>query len=199
MNTAHILLFPNHLVISKDENYHLNKSIFLQQIQKELQKDNIGVQASNNKGYHGNYNQLLGNKFIHSVIDNMVNHHIINSFGFKKNVEWNYTSMWINVNYPHTSNSPHIHRECHLSGVFYVEVPENSGAIRFFNPNLLYSLESFKQREFLDKSFEYSCYLWNPSEGEIILFPSSLQHDVDINNSSSNRISIAFNIRLQML
>ena len=36
-----------------------------------------------------------------------------------------------------------------------------------------------------------------PSDGDILLFPSYLQHDVDVNLSNRDRITIGFNVVLK--
>ena len=40
----------------------------------------------------------------------------------------------------------------------------------------------------------HPAYYMTPTEGMIILFPSSLYHKVDVNQSEEDRISVSFNI-----
>ena len=191
--TASILLFPSHVVVS---NHNYDKDTILNEIYQEIDKDSIGVEASNNGGYHSDYHCLIDNHNITSLINPIIEYHIKNYFGFKQGIRWEYDSFWINVNPPHTSNSPHTHLNCELSGVFFVNIPNNSGKLRFYNPNTMYSLSAYKSQETMQLTNEYNCYTWSPTEGDIIIFPNTLQHDVDINMSTEDRISIAFNLKL---
>ena len=39
-------------------------------------------------------------------------------------------------------------------------------------------------------------YYFPPTEGIILIFPSSLEHEVEVNKSDQDRISYSFNIKL---
>ena len=91
--------------------------------------------------------------------------------------------MWFNINYTGSSNIKHTHPGSALSGVFYINIPDNSGNITFHH------IDSHGLFFTQDSTFSI-----NPHDGLMILFPGTLLHDVEINNSKENRISIAFNI-----
>ena len=89
--------------------------------------------------------------------------------------------MWVNISSPTHFNAPHSHGVDEYpynlySGVIYLKVPQNSGDIVFTNP--------------LNQNLAHNI---TPSNGEIIFFPSSIQHYVEPNLSQEDRISIAFN------
>jgi len=90
-------------------------------------------------------------------------------FGFPQN------EYWFNITKPGESTGVHNHKnKSKISGVFYLDVPNNSGNI-FFRMGKTHELEI-------------------PSiTGKLILFPSPLNHFVTKNNSDLNRISLAFN------
>jgi len=100
---------------------------------------------------------------------------------------------WLNINKQGDYNEIHSHNPHEgnfLSGVFYVRCPINSGRIRFYDPrpNIGSSPEMM-----------YYCdgarYQWiEPKSNMLLLFPSWLEHDVEINKSKKERVSIAFNI-----
>lgn len=196
MESANIFLFPNHVIVTKSDEFVTKKEYYMKEIYNEIAIDSTGISASNNKGYHGKYDQLINNSIIRKLIDPMIDWNVKNNYGFRHNVGWRYNSIWINSNKHGCSNAPHVHFNCQLSGIFYVKIPPNSGATRFFNPSLMYPLESFKNSHFLERSLEYSCYNWNPSEGQMLLFPSTLLHDVETNQSNDERITISFNLSL---
>ena len=93
--------------------------------------------------------------------------------GFSRN------EFWFNLAKPGDCTGWHDHKEqAVLSGVFYLQVPKNSGDI-FFRE---------KRKE---SWFEWSI---KSRIGKMILFDSNLEHSVPINNSNDIRISLAFNL-----
>ena len=103
------------------------------------------------------------------------------------------TSAWLNINDSRQCmNSEHIHGDI-FSGVFYLKAPEGSGKLNICNPGLNRmwqgcSLTSQKN-QFTGESIRIE-----PEEGNIILFPSYIQHSVETNNHDEERISISFNL-----
>lgn len=91
------------------------------------------------------------------------------------------SEMWVNISSHGHFNSIHHHNHPNqhidkTSGVLYLKVPPNSGNIIFYDPGNL-----SRQTEI------------PPTEGYLFLFPSSLYHSVSPNQSTEDRISIAFN------
>ena len=86
--------------------------------------------------------------------------------------------MWGNISSFGNYNSTHSHsyEANKLSGVFYLQVPENSGEFEYLNP--------------IDKTL---AGYHQPRDKELIIFPSILFHAVAPNFSQEDRISIAFN------
>ena len=104
---------------------------------------------------------------------------------------------WININENGNFNMPHTHPKCHLSGVLWVKIPENSGNIIFISPYehvAHVEIDELYSDEFKKSHNSFSNYFLNPTEGYMILFPSHLVHYVDVNKSNEDRISVAFNI-----
>ena len=87
--------------------------------------------------------------------------------------------FWFNIAKPGESTGWHDHKEgAKLSGVYYIDVPNNSG-------NILFNTEGSKNK-----------YNWEikSQTGEMILFPANQKHAVDVNRSSKDRISFSFNL-----
>ena len=77
-----------------------------------------------------------------------------------------------------------------LSGVLYVKTPKNCGKIKFYDPRP--NIDTAPDMEYYeDMNNQYEITV-NPNL--LLLFPSWLQHDVGINESNEERISISFNI-----
>ena len=67
-----------------------------------------------------------------------------------------------------------------ISGVYYVQVPENSGKLVFE-----YNINQYQTKRF-----------WvEPIVGNFFLFPSTLNHFVTKNMGDDLRISISFNLK----
>ena len=109
------------------------------------------------------------------------------------------SSVWININGKNAYNAMHDHPNCNLSGVLWVKSPENCGRFKFENPN------AFAQSYVIDGTLDevqqtfnnHSSLSFDPLEGHMLVFPSNLKHSVEINQSDEDRISIAFNIRIE--
>ena len=100
---------------------------------------------------------------------------------------------WVNINKSGDYNERHTHTNTNifLCGVYYLKVPKNSGDIKFYDPRGAWMADMPDHRYFYD-SYQYG--LVTPEENTVIFFPSWLEHDVDLNKSKEDRISIAFNI-----
>lgn len=96
------------------------------------------------------------------------------------------TSMWANVNGKGDFNYHHTHED-ELSGVFYLQVPENSGRLIFVNP-------AIRSEQHVIRNSNYPV---EPQKLACIVFPSWLEHYVEPNQSTEERISISFNIGIK--
>ena len=104
------------------------------------------------------------------------------------------TDMWSNVLKPGETHRPHTHSNNILSGVYYVEAQQTSGII-FSDPRPQAGvIQPDVTKQHIDNA---SVIKYDSATNRMILFPSWLQHYVPINETKSNRISIAFNIMLK--
>tara|TARA_R110002012_G_scaffold249498_1_gene427087 strand:+ start:1487 stop:2077 length:591 start_codon:yes stop_codon:yes gene_type:complete len=106
-------------------------------------------------------------------------------------------NMWCNINYKGGFNKAHIHPNSLWSGVYYVKTPKNCGTLKIEDPkssSLMVRPRKTTQQE--------PQYLWTEvhfeaQAGRLIMFPSWLNHMVEINQSEEPRISISFNFLQQ--
>lgn len=119
------------------------------------------------------------------------------SKSFDPNVYDGQFGGWINVNPRGGANAAHHHQGWDWSGVFYVKQPKveegRSGMIEFINP--CQQSSPLASKGFLNAGFE-PFFRVRPNVGQIVIFPSYLVHSVYPNESDEDRISIAYNIRL---
>lgn len=110
----------------------------------------------------------------------------------KKEINFALNNFWINENTNGASNTAHTHPLSDFSGVYYVEVPKNSGLIKFQHFDMHdQNLEHF----FYDSEF-YDAYNIFNKKYQFLIFPSNYIHMVEFNNSSKSRISISFNVSI---
>lgn len=89
----------------------------------------------------------------------------------------------------------HVHTNCLLSGVYYLQTNEKSGMIRFRKDTSWTNLFPLcNDLEFDDwNTFNSKVWSFQPEDGLLFLFPSHLLHSIDDNESDQERYSIAFN------
>ncbi len=111
--------------------------------------------------------------------------------------EFTFINAWINVSPPGSYNGKHIHPGSTFSGVFYLQVPKNSG-------NIIFSASPYRVEEInaLGQEEKNKYKLWNdweyePEVDSLILFPSTLCHEVSQNKSQRDRISVVFTLSLR--
>jgi uncharacterized protein (TIGR02466 family) len=103
------------------------------------------------------------------------------------------TNSWTTRNSSGDSHHIHYHQNSIISGVIYLQVPNKDNAITFHHKSALK-----KQFEFEYSIDEYNIFnsdTWKVpiKQGEIILFPSWLNHSVNVNESNTDRIVLGFN------
>jgi len=96
--------------------------------------------------------------------------------------------MWTNINSPNSRNELHSHREYDYVAVYYLQ-GTNTGGLVLYNPaNLLNDCSP--NAPFISKM------VFQPNDGDLIIWPAWVPHEVEVNTSSRDRVSIAFNLKL---
>ena len=100
------------------------------------------------------------------------------------------TECWLNAYARNHSQEIHLHRNCVISGIYYVRVPPGSGATLFYSPQSDVMLEPPSTGS---NNLNAKVTGFPPVEGRMILFRSSLRHSVLPGENTEERISVAFN------
>ena len=120
---------------------------------------------------------------------------IIGKEPLENNVDVNITDMWVNSQYENEYNPMHWHEGCTLSATMYLKIPEytprnikgkkgeTDGNIIFINNNHNSPFESL----------ENGIYGFQPTAGDLFIWPSRLIHGVYPFKGDGERRSIAFN------
>jgi uncharacterized protein (TIGR02466 family) len=104
------------------------------------------------------------------------------------------TDMWANVLKQHETHQPHTHSNNFLSGVFYLDAGETTPGITFQDPRP--GAGVILPRKKIDNN-NTNLLHYTAKTNRIIIFPSWLVHWVPTNLSTSNRISISWNIQIR--
>jgi uncharacterized protein (TIGR02466 family) len=102
--------------------------------------------------------------------------------------------LWVNLLQPGGIHAAHLHPHSVVSGTFYVETPEGSSAIKFEDPRLAMMMAAplrLVKAARDQRAFVYEA----PRPGTLLLWESWLRHEVPLNRSTAQRISISFNYR----
>ena len=153
----------------------------------------IGNTISNVGGWQSDCFFVESNK---NTLHNILRTVIMNIPNIKKGIKMS-ISAWININPSGAFNSKHNHPNCDFSGVLWLKCPKNCGVISFENPNGFHTFNQINSynEDFKDQINLHHTYWFPPVEGRVLIFPSHLEHQVEINKSKEDRISVSFNIR----
>jgi hypothetical protein len=96
------------------------------------------------------------------------------------------TKIWVNINPQGAYQQRHMHPEYDAAGTYYIFCPHNSGDITFYNPSPV--VEVFNKL----RPFYQFTYTHRPTEGDMLIWPGYLQHEVGYNYTNATRISISY-------
>lgn len=176
-------LFSQPVYLSEDK-YLLNNK------EQESFKNVTGVEnllnhTSQNRRYLEEENLKNLKKF---VLDNVNNYHH-NILGYDKRAEIYITQSWLTISKPEEGHHLHRHPNSIYSGVLYLTGEHTQ--TRFHSPTKLMQQVCFdkdKHTPYLEEILTVTA-----SQGNLIIFPSQLAHDVLPNPSNKLRTTLSFN------
>ena len=118
-----------------------------------------------------------------------VNNYIEKIYKPRYKVEPYVTQSWLNWTKPNEYHHTHAHPNSFISGVLYISANEDEDKIKFHD-------SGYKQVKLETDNYDvYNSDSWwfKVKTGGIVLFPSSLTHNVESVTSKDTRISLAFN------
>lgn len=153
-----------------------------------LKQNTPGVNISNKGGWHSD--KLLTplpldlNTFFQGLDD------LVKEFSIDLNIPTlQLGNIWVNINSQYDYNILHDHQKSVLSGVYYVDIPDdNMGDLVLHRGD---NAEFFINHN--NSFFSNLTYTVKPETSKFVIFPSWLKHHVERNESLKDRISIAFN------
>ena len=170
----------------KEINTNLEKFVY------EYQKNHNTKNISNRGGYH---TDVINNEKIFIEFFSGIKAILINKLQSLNIKDLSVQGAWININKKHAYNAEHSHPESDLAAVYYIKTPKNCGRIYMNNP-IPQAFMNTKLRK--TKLNVYSQHLYfDIAEGSLFIFPGWLFHGVESNESDEDRISMAFNLKIE--
>ena len=178
-------LFPTPISFFKlDRDISKKENTFLLNLDQRPNKHNT---RSIDYNVLDNPNLNLLSEFINTAVAAYLKE-IYNS---KNDINLRITQSWTNYTAPGQSHHKHTHSNSFISGVFYIKANKETDRISF------YKNEGYKQIDIagIDQWNQFNCKSWwfPVGTGELVLFPSSLTHKVEVVEGEDTRISLSFN------
>ncbi|WP_136636904.1 TIGR02466 family protein [Pseudooceanicola onchidii] len=102
--------------------------------------------------------------------------------------------LWINILPEGGTHSSHIHPHSVISGTTYVAMPDGASALKLEDPRLQMMMAAPTRRKGASEDLKPFIYI-APEPGEVLLWESWLRHEVPMNMSEDDRISVSFNYK----
>ena len=130
---------------------------------------------------------------IKNITEKAINYYVPLDRSYKRELEKTKMGMvyesWVNINEPNSKNILHAHKDHMFAFVYYLQGTD-TGAITFQNPgNLLVDCSILSP--FVRKLGH------TPKDGDLILWPAWVPHEVEVNTSDRQRINITSNINVK--
>lgn len=147
---------------------------------------------------HTGNKHILDEKPLHKLKDKILAE--CNKFIYEelqvKDVTFELQNSWINRHNKGEYNTTHWHSNAMLSGVYYMQNAPGAGDIVFQKSHLYYNLfhDTVRVKYSETNQWNTNDFYITPTEGDIVIFPSHLEHMVTPNETDTPRYSLAFNL-----
>lgn len=163
----------------------------------ELKSTDKGRTVSNVLGWQSSTNLLNSSttKKLIQYVQTMVTEPIVQYGIDTLNITIEVTDLWANINSKGAFNMPHEHagNNNFFSFVYYAQVDKDNGNIAFKSPNPANKFFNLPKKE--DTELNSTDVIIDVAQGDLIIFPSWLEH-YTYPNKSSDRICFAGNVKI---
>ena len=192
-------LFPDPILKYKLDDYkNFNKDLE-KYVYNLYEEDTKGIERSNRGGWHSKNFNLSEENSIQKKFAIKIQEYILDCFqnmGWKtKDKNIRIKEMWAIINKQENFNITHTHPNNILSSAYYVKAPKNCGDFIAENSNLAkrHLYPEIENKNELNADIAKI----KVSEGDLLLFPAYLPHQVSKNESGEDRIVISFNVDIR--
>ena len=150
-------------------------------IQRQFPSEN----TSNEGGYHSPvFNEIKFNKLRDTVIEFC--NDLLDKKDFGSKVQQ--IGYWCNINKCYNYNVMHSHGRADLIGIYYIQLPPNSGNL------VLMRNDGSQYCDLYENRADMLEYIIEPEVGRLYVLPGHLWHYVTGSDSVRDRVSVSFNI-----
>jgi len=100
--------------------------------------------------------------------------------------------IWINILPEGGTHSSHLHPHSVISGTTYVAMPDGASALKLEDPRSARMMAAPARKKGARRELQTFTYE-TPAVGDVLLWESWLRHEVPMNMSEDDRISVSFN------
>lgn len=124
---------------------------------------------------------------------------ILNSQGYAMHrSETRLNELWLQVYCKHDYMPQHIHSGyCHISGFYFLDVPENSGRIIVFDPRAGKNQINLPERNVEEITQASNMVMFQPYSGLLLMTNSWLPHSISGNTSDERMKVLHFNLTVK--
>ena len=134
---------------------------------------------------HKSYKSLI------SEIDRHVDFYCKEVLKMTQDTTMSCCGAWVNKHDKKDFAQRHYHSNSMISGVLYLDVPEQSGGIEFL-PHMNMFGHFFEPKFVEDNGLNHPYQNIDVKNNMLLLFPSTVQHSVPLNKSEESRYTFAF-------
>ncbi len=102
--------------------------------------------------------------------------------------------LWINILPEGGTHSSHLHPHSVISGTTYVAMPDGASALKLEDPRSARMMAAPARRKDARRDLQTFIYM-KPEVGDVLLWESWLRHEVPLNRSEYDRLSVSFNYK----
>lgn len=189
------LLFPSPIWMddfTNDDQFKIVAELSEAALEEVKHKGDADRRSNRGNSLHTSPN-FLGN-YIDTPLYKLLTPSIVaalGDYGYDVSFEVSIT-YWSIVSYAGAYNERHHHANSLLSGAFYTSAPEGSGALVFSDPRYGKFMETRIGR--VNVANFHQNHRIEPRAGRLVLFPSYLEHHVEVSSCEQPRIIYSFNV-----
>ena len=192
-------LFPTQVVSGTIKDFDSFKQDLIDWIFQYKENDPGISKISNKRGWQSLSKEVFTEEGFEPFKDKLIPCVTQLSNEFRVGRQMDLVQMWLNVNGPFSYNVSHRHPGTELAGVLWIKQTPESGRFVFDNMDVGYRdamLLTTTDRDYLEEKKMPPEYVPQYTDGTMILFPAGLSHRVEINETTEDRISLSFNIKI---
>ena len=125
-------------------------------------------------------------------------HSFLNNCGYDTNSLNFNVQLFFSEMFDGDFHQRHVHPNCLLSGILYLQVPENSAPLIMYDPRPHRKFQMYQRLQnpinITNSEVSWDAISFKPEVGKFLMWESWLEHEVLINKSIEGRITAVFNV-----